>query len=624
MTFRVAEILESSCNVEWRWIPSSENVADEATKTKEKADLRSCARWFVGPEFLRYPDSDWRFELEKPEFETLEELRPVYSMSHLVVPFNEFIDFERFSNWSRLIRAAAYVLRFVHNSKSKIEQRHFGPFSSEELVLAESLIYRKAQYDSFQDELVIVRHNRTAPVDKQKEFDKRSVIRTCSAYLDENDVMRIMGRIDACTSVSISAKRPIILDKHHHVTNLIVYFYHKKYKHLNHQTVLNEIKQKFWIPGLRSIINSMRNNCQQCKNRAAVPKIPEMAPLPPERLAVYTQAFTYIGVDYFGPILVVVGRSSQKRWGVLFTCMTSRAIHLEVAHSLDTSSCIMAVQNFIAHRGQPRKVHSDNGSNFHGTDNLLREEFKKLDQNRIQEEFTTTEMSWSFIPPKASHMGGTWERMIGIVKKCMDDVISIRHPTDEVLTNLMKLTMNIVNSRPLTYVSLDSPTDEVITPNHLLHGTSNGMKPLGDFTGADALKNCWKTAQVMADKFWQTFVLEYLPTLIKRPKWFSRVTPLKVDDVVLIVDENFKRNTWPKGIVVEVFKDKSGVARSGRVRTDLGTFLTRPVSKLVVLDVRVKEDRTMNSAAHNHEQQVNQIGIGSDNGGKNVVEQPWF
>lgn len=616
--FRVAEILELSCNMEWRWIPSSENVADEATKSKNKAELHSSARWFVGPEFLHKPECDWQFELEEPEFETKEELRAVYAMSHFVVPIDEFIDFNRFSNWSRLVRATAYVLRFVHNAKSRIEQRNSGPFSSEELILAESFIYRKAQYDSFQDELVIIRHNATATVDKQKEFDKNSVIRTCSAYLDENGVMRIMGRIDACTSVSTSTKRPIILDKNHHVTRLIAHFYHKKYKHLNHQTVLNEMRQKYWIPSLRSVINGMRTSCQKCKNSSALPQIPEMAPLPPERLAVNTQAFTYAGVDYFGPILVVVGRSTQKRWGVLFTCLTSRAIHLEVAYSLETSSCIMAVQNFIAHRGQPRKIYSDNGTNFHGADNELREEFKKLDQSRIQEEFTTTEMSWSFIPPKASHMGGAWERMIGIVKKCMDDVISIRHPTDEVLNNLMKLTMNIVNSRPLTYVSLDSPTEEVLTPNHLLFGSSNGMKPPGDFTNADALKNTWKTAQVMADKFWRAFVLQYLPTLVKRPKWFQKVKPLRIGDIVLIVDENFKRNTWPKGMVVEVFKDKAGTVRSGKVRTDLGTFLIRPVSKLVQLDVRRNENTNHGNVATHNDGSVKQIG--SVNGGKSVVE----
>lgn len=120
----------------------------------------------------------------------------------------------------------------------------------------------------------------------------------------------------------------------------------------------------------------------------------------------------------------------------------------------------------------------------------------------------------------------------------------------------------------------------------MMIGSSNGHKPIGEFTDSDLMRNNWRSAQAMADKFWNAFVLEYLPTIMKRSKWHKQVAPLKVDDVVLIVDENFKRNTWPKGLVVEVNKDKMGIVRSAKVRTDLGTFLTRPVSKLAVLDVR--------------------------------------
>lgn len=132
---------------------------------------------------------------------------------------------------------------------------------------------------------------------------------------------------------------------------------------------------------------------------------------------------------------------------------------------------------------------------------------------------------------------------------------------------------------------MDSPDDEVLTPNHFLIGSSSGRKPAGDFGDSDLLHNNWRTAQAMADKFWEAFVLEYLPTIMTRTKWTKKVEPVRVDDVVIIVDDNFKRNTWPKGIIVEVFKDKSEHIRSARVRTSLGTFLTRPVSKLVVLDV---------------------------------------
>lgn len=144
----------------------------------------------------------------------------------------------------------------------------------------------------------------------------------------------------------------------------------------------------------------------------------------------------------------------------------------------------------------------------------------------------------------------------------------------------------MVNSRPLTYVALDSPDDEVLTPNHFLLGSSNGSKPPGEFTDADLLRNNWKAVQAMTDKYWQKFVLEYLPTLTRRTKWFKKVEPLKVGDVVLLVDENFKRNTWPKGIVIETFMDNTGQVRSARVRTATGTIFRRPVSHLAFLDVR--------------------------------------
>lgn len=474
VTFRVAEILDSSHNISWRWIPSEFNVADEATKSTNTPDLSVTSRWFVGPEFLRDDDDDWKFELDTPDFETEEEMRPLFLLSHLEIPVFELIDFTRFSKWQRLVRTVAYVWRFIHNTKTQIDRRRLGVFSSEELLMAEIFLFKKIQYDCFQEELVILRFNETAPVSQRKDFAKTSVIRTCSAYLDDDGIIRMRGRIDGAAYIPDSAQRPIILDRSHYVTRLLVNFYHEKYKHINHQTVLNEVKQKYWIPKLRVLVNVIRNSCQRCKNTSAVPKIPEMAPLLDVRLAAYTRAFTYVGIDYFGPILVVFGRGTAKRWGVLITCLTTRGIHLEIAHSLDTSSCIMAIYNFISIRGQPKEFYSDNGTNFHGANNTLRDEYKKMDKNRIQEEFTSSEFKWTFNPPAAPHMGGIWERMIQTVKNCLDAAMTSRYPTDEILKNLFAEVMHIVNSRPLTYVSLDSPDDEVLTPNHFILGSSSG------------------------------------------------------------------------------------------------------------------------------------------------------
>lgn len=108
-----------------------------------------------------------------------------------------------------------------------------------------------------------------------------------------------------------------------------------------------------------------------------------MAKLPRARLASYSAPFTYTGLDFFGPILVNVNRHSEKRYGCIFTCLTIRAVHIEVAHSLTTNSCILAIRNFMARRGIPHEFYSDNGTNFVGAERELREALAEVDQNEI-------------------------------------------------------------------------------------------------------------------------------------------------------------------------------------------------------------------------------------------------
>lgn len=118
---------------------------------------------------------------------------------------------------------------------------------------------------------------------------------------------------------------------------------------------------------------------------------------------------------------------------------------MEIAHSLNTSSCVMSIRNFIGKRGSPREFYSDNGTNFHGSNKVLQEEFSKLNKLELQENFTTSEMKWTFNPPTAAHMGGAWERMVGIVKTCLDEVLTVRYPSDEMLKSLFGEVENMVN-----------------------------------------------------------------------------------------------------------------------------------------------------------------------------------
>jgi hypothetical protein len=250
---------------------------------------------------------------------------------------------------------------------------------------------------------------------------------------------------------------------------LLINEYHKRFHHQNSETVVNEIRQKFWIPEVRVAVKSVIKSCLLCKIRKALPQVPEMSPLPSERLAINEDPFTYTGMDYFGPLMVTVGRHHEKRYGVLFTCLTTRAVHIEMADSLDTNACIMAVRNFMSRRGPPKIIFSDNGTNMHGAEGELRKCVQEIDQANLQSNAQLPlpghmKTEWKFITPRAPHMGGAWERLVRSVKNVLYACLKERFPKPGVLQNFMIEAESVVNSRPLTYMPVDPETNETITP----------------------------------------------------------------------------------------------------------------------------------------------------------------
>lgn len=185
------------------------------------------------------------------------------------------------------------------------------------------------------------------------------------------------SRIGAAQTVLFEAKYPIILPKDHWATLLLVNSYHRRYVHGNNETVFNEMRQRFRIACLRTVIKKVAKNCQHCRIYKAVAKNPMMAPLPEVRLTPFIRPFTNTGIDYFGPLFVKQDRSLVKRWVALFTCLSVRAVHLEIVHSLSTKSCIMAIRRFVARRGSPAAFYSDNGTNFVGANNILMEHIRE-------------------------------------------------------------------------------------------------------------------------------------------------------------------------------------------------------------------------------------------------------
>ncbi|XP_065084929.1 uncharacterized protein LOC135707131 [Ochlerotatus camptorhynchus] len=467
---RVGEILDKTDGEDWRWIPSKQNVADETTKWGKGPCLSSEARWVQGPEFLRHPEAEWPKKNAAEPSKTTEELRACFV--HREVVMQQLVDFSRFSKWERLLRTVADVIRVLDNARRRRlgQPKKTGSLWQDEIQRSEAALWRLVQAEAYPDEVGVLLNKNSAT----KNIDKSSMIYKLSPFTDERKVLCVDSRMGAASGVSYNFKFPIILPRYHRISELLVDWYHRKFLHANNETIVNEIRQRFQIPNLRTVVRQVSRNCQTCKVRKASPVTPKMGPLPAARLNQFWRPFTYVGIDYFGPISVKSGRSNVKRWVVLFTCLSVRAIHLEIVHSLTTESCKMAIRHFVAYRGAPSEIYTDNGTNFQGASRELLQEIQAIN-NGLTDTFSDANTKWVFNPPSAPHFGGVWERLVRSVKVALASLSSLGNPDDETLRTIIAEVSAIINSRPLTFIPLESAEQEALKPNHFTHLSSDGV-----------------------------------------------------------------------------------------------------------------------------------------------------
>lgn len=309
-----------------------------------------------------------------------------------------------------------------------------------------------------------------------------------------------------------------------------------------------------------------------------------MAPLPEDRVRPFRRLFSSTGIDYFGPLFVTIGRRREKRYGVIFTCLVTRAVHLELASSLDVDSFLLAFARFVSRRGAPTDVWSDNGTNLRAGERELREAVTRLNESRVPEQLAAKEIAWHFSPPSAPHFGGVWERLVRSCKNALGAVLGEQAVKEEVLATVFAQVEALLNNRPLTHVGADTEELEPLTPKHFLAGGPNPHIPV-DVVGPEetCFRRRWRHAKQIVDHVWRRWLREYLPTLNPRRKWQIEEPSLKVHDVVLVIDPTSPRGHWPLGRVTEVLPGPDGVVRTARVTTKTGTY-TRPVARLCRLE----------------------------------------
>ncbi len=307
-----------------------------------------------------------------------------------------------------------------------------------------------------------------------------------------------------------------------------------------------------------------------------------MADLPPSRLRLFQPAFYSTGVDCFGPYLIKIGRRHEKRWGIIFKCLTTRAVYLDLLYQMDSDSFLMALQRFISRRGKPFEIISDQGTNFRGCERALQEDFAALHPS-LQEQLASHQIRFKFNPPGASHYGSCWEREIRSLKSALRSTIGDQIVTEEVLRTVLVEIDGILNSKPLCYTSLDVADPDPVTPNMLLMGRPDSSLPQVIYPESELLsKRRWRHSQILSDQFWKCFLRNYLPELQVRQKWQREAENLQPGTVVMIVDHQLPRAQWPVGQVTKVFPREDGRARTAEVEVKKKAYL-RPVTRLISL-----------------------------------------
>ncbi|CAB3983014.1 PREDICTED: uncharacterized protein LOC107357656 [Paramuricea clavata] len=600
---------------QWRYVETKENPADIATRGKSSKDLMESV-WFKGPEFLRNVDPPAQTELSPEPFLIADndpEVRvkaTIYTTQLRVIKGLTSERFNRFSKWNSLRRAIANLIIKAKILKSQNQistprkrnahQTHLVKLpvrklprnpSAAELRQSEVVMIKTAQSEAYAEEIETLQQNQLS----QKSLSPKSSIYRLDPFVDGDGVLRVGGRLRQADQM-FQEKHPAILPKGCHLARLAITHYHSEVHHQGRQITHGALRQGgLWIIGAKRMISKIINQCITCRKLRGNVITQHMANLPPDRLET-PPPFTNVGFDVFGPWQIRTrrlrgGAANAKRWGLVFTCLNCRAIHIEVLETMDSSSFICALRRFFSIRGPPSLLRCDRGTNFVGAKSELDEALKEMDHKAIAKYVVEQNCEWVFNPPHASHFGGVWERQISTIRQVLNGMFSDLGPcqlTHELLVTLMAEVSGIVNSRPISTIPSDADQPQPLTPNMLLTmKTKPLVSPPGIFTSPDLYsRRHWRRAQYLADQFWSRWKNEYLQNQQRRSKWNERRHNLAVGDIVTMKEEAH-RNEWPLGRVVDAVESSNdGLVRKVKIviwRDGEKKYYLRPISQLVYI-----------------------------------------
>ena len=568
---RVSEIRDILANipvpVELRYVPTKLNPADLASRGLERGAqgfVEDFDFWTHGPDYLNDPDEEWPINIKLKSAhpstiqQRIEAALTAYALSAVIKPVEDPLSSQ--DNW-------------LEHLASQCD----GPEpTAEEITEIELRLIRAAQEEYFSPEISSCRKAANRVIIRRKgPFMRRQL------WLDSDNILRLQLRVFESEDWPIGRWTPIVMPKGHPVTQLLMRDAHRQVEHQGSAYTFSKLRERFYVPLGLAIIKKICQQCVFCLTRKPRPMRAPTAPLHGSRLRSNLPPWTESGMDHFGPFELT---GKQKRWGLIFICLTTRAIHLEDVDGLGAEPFLKALDRFINRCGRPEDLRSDMGTSFINLAKQQDKTAKEYAEEIRQRVLLKYRINLHFNPAGAPHWGGSWERMIKEVKKILKSTFQAtgKWKPDEFRTFLVRAE-GIINRRPIAF----GDDGELITPNNFVQ--PGASLPIGPPLGAPSFKSLQQVKEA-EELFWKQWNKYYLPSVsVEQVLGDVRVDVLLPGDKVLLREGNNPLvDIWTPATVVEVYPSKDGIIRSAMVEYK-GGKVVRDITRLSIIDGPVLE-----------------------------------
>ena len=582
---RISEIRSKSNVYDWFWVSTDQNLSDLGTRQyTSPQEMHIQSEYQVGLPWMYEKFELWPVA-EKVGIIPEDEMLKVHRTLAIVESRNEnLIDLKKFSSYDKVVNAVAVIFLAVE----KFKQKNKNTGCAEKLSV---FIDQKTREKS--EKFLILQEQKLFVHDFFKKYAPlRPRLMKVDFFPDLKGMVVVSGRAGQYLAVGYDKTELPLLDHKSQLSRLIMTKSHNV-DHSGIDRTLQRSRTIAWISRGRVVAKTVVNQCFECKRRNKVVSEQVMAPLPLERVQP-SNPFKSTAVDLFGPISIrdtVKKRVCKETYGVVFCCMVTSAVHLEVAETYNTDSFIQCLRRFMLLRGTPEYIQCDPGTQLVAASKIV----EKWNLDEVAEFAEKKHISWHIIPTNSQHYNGCAESMIKSVKKQLTNVLFSSTLTKGELDTLFAEVMHIVNSRPLMIAAGSDPlSGGPITPNHLLHGRATTDVPEMDTDDNVKLLTRVKFIEDLKKQFWSKWIAQVFPKLVPSQKWHISNRNIMEGDIVLMQDSNKIKVGYKLAKVSQVFPSSDGKVRRVKVQykniqanTDLKSLpyhtTERSIHKLAVI-----------------------------------------